>query len=80
MELYNVPRDTWIKVLDEETKVPPAALTINTDDVLLFHKVDGMYSRCSDLEGNTKHLAVWTEVQILSDSELDYLKINEKNT
>lgn len=61
IKLFNVPRNTWIKVYDEGTG--------ELDDYpIFFHHVDGMYSLCSTeeeiKEGNTVHLAAWTEVVV----------------
>lgn len=50
MKLYNVPRNTRIKVKDLE---------------LMFHHIDGMYSYCTTDKGEPVHLAAWTEVEIV---------------
>ena len=50
MKLYEVPRNTRIKVEDLE---------------LNFHHIDGMYSLCQTDDGETVHLAAWTEVEIV---------------
>jgi hypothetical protein len=50
MKLYDVPRNTRIKVQDLE---------------LDFKHIDGMYSLCHDKDGNPVHLAAWTEVEIV---------------
>jgi hypothetical protein len=54
MKLYDVPRNTRIVV------------ELGTGEVLRlnFNHVDGMYSHCTDDEGNVVHLAAWTEVEI----------------
>lgn len=52
MKLYDVPRNTRIKVEDLE---------------LMFHHIDGMYSYCKTEEGETVHLAAWTEVEIVNN-------------
>lgn len=48
-KLYEVPRNTYIKVGDAR---------------LLFKSIDGMYSICYDMDGNTVPLAAWTEVEL----------------
>ena len=53
MKLYDVPRNTRIVIKDEESP-----LRLN------FHHIDGMYSYCTDDEGNVVHVAAWTEVEI----------------
>lgn len=50
MNLYDVPRNTRIRVDDME---------------LNFHHIDGMYSYCTDDDGGVFHLAAWTEVEIV---------------
>lgn len=50
MKLYKVARDRRIKVGDLE---------------LTFHRIDGMYSYCTDDEGNVHHIAASTEVEVL---------------
>lgn len=50
MKLYEVPRDSKIKV---------------DGQVLDFSRVDGMYSLCFDSEGHPVHIAAWTEVEIV---------------
>lgn len=49
-KLYEVPRDTRIKVGDTE---------------LTFRSIDGMYSYCTTDDGGVVHLAAWTEVEVL---------------
>ena len=50
MKLYDVPRNTRIKVGDLE---------------LNFKHIDGAYSLCHDKDGNPVHLAAWTEVEVV---------------
>jgi hypothetical protein len=64
MKLYDVPRNTKIRVM-EDAKIPPAHRDIDEDEILMFHHVDGMYSLCSDSQGNAVHIAAWTEVEIV---------------
>jgi hypothetical protein len=54
MKLYDVPRNTRI------------VAKLGDDNVLRlnFDHVDGMYSYCTDDEGNVVHLAAWAEVEI----------------
>jgi hypothetical protein len=54
MKLYDVPRNTRIKVEDLE---------------LMFSHIDGMYSLCHDNNGNPVHLAAWTEVEIVEEKK-----------
>lgn len=57
MKLYDVPNNTKVRLNDDEG---------NYLD-LLFHHLDGMYSYCTDDNGNVVHLAAWTEVEIVND-------------
>jgi hypothetical protein len=50
MKLYNVPRNSTIVLKD--------GLELN------FHHVDGMYSVCTDDEGNVYHIAATEEVEV----------------
>lgn len=66
MKLYEVPRNTFVKVISEEP--PPVDSTpIPNGQVVKFHHVDGMYSYCTTLDKEVVHLAAWTEVEITSD-------------
>ena len=64
MKLYEVPRNTLIRVLDK-IKVPICAPEIKKGDILLFESIDGMYSCCKDKDGNVVHLVAWAEVEIV---------------
>lgn len=65
-KLYDVPRNTMIRVTDCEQVVPPDCKAIRQNDELLFRRIDGMYSYCVDNQGNVVHLAAWTEVEMIS--------------
>jgi hypothetical protein len=45
-KLYEIPDNTWIKVLGE-ISAPPAAPQIKDGDVIFFRHVDGMYALCT---------------------------------
>ena len=70
MKLYEVPRNTWIKVMGD-VKVPPAAPEIEPDNKLFFRRIDGMYSVCTLDDKNpinydeVVHLVAWAEVEII---------------
>ena len=66
MELHEVPRGSKIRV-KSDIKVPPGAPEIQEEQILIFNHVDGMYSHCLDLKGNTVHLVAWAEVEIIDD-------------
>ena len=65
MKLYDVPRNSRIKVVVKD-KVPPAAPQINEGEELNFKHLDGMYSYCTRDNGEVVHLAAWTEVKHLN--------------
>lgn len=56
MKLYDVPRNTRIKVGDQE---------------LLFHHIDGMYSFCTDEKGLVHHIVAWADVEVLDKEKQD---------
>jgi len=58
MELYNVPNNTRIRIKGFEE-----------DGVLFFHHIDGMYSYCTDMSGGVVHLAAWTDVEIVTETD-----------
>lgn len=64
MKLYNVPRNTLIRVYDENED---GSLNKKSFVDLQFHHVDGMYSYCKDKDGNVVHLPAWTEVWIVDE-------------
>ena len=64
-KLYDVPRNTRIKVVVED-KVPPGAPQIKEGEELNFRSIDGMYSYCTRDNGEVVHLVAWTEVKILN--------------
>ena len=53
MKLYEVPRNTLVRTIGDQSFE------------VLFDHIDGMYSYCTDKEGNVVHLAAWTEVEIV---------------
>ena len=63
MKLYNVPRDTWVRVVEPELP-PPSGAAATAGQRIKFGHIDGMYSFCHDADGNIVHLKAWTEVEI----------------
>ena len=74
MRLYHAPRHSYIQVKDPNPKIPVAAPDIQTDEILYFDHVDGMYSFCRNDKGNIVHLIAWAEVEVVDNPEnwLDY--------
>lgn len=66
MKLYDVPRNSKIRVLGD-VKTPPAAQNIEEQEVLNFSHVDGMYSYCTNNNNEVVHLAAWAEVEIVEE-------------
>ena len=52
MKLYEVPNKSYVRPLV-------------TNEVFFFDHPDGMYSYCKDVNGNTVHLFVAEEVEIV---------------
>ena len=52
MKLYNVPRKSIISIDNERFK---------------FYRVDGMYSYCEDMKGNTVHIHCCAEVKVVGE-------------
>ena len=64
MELYNVPRNSRIRVVVND-KVPPGAPGIEQGEELNFRSIDGMYSYCTRDNGEVVYLVAWAEVEII---------------
>ena len=65
--LYNVKNGSRIRLL-EEGQCPPDCESRPEGEVLTFDHIDGMYSYCIDEDGNPRHLAAWTEVEVLDET------------
>lgn len=65
-KLYEVPRNTWVKVIGS-TNTPPGALAIIEEEEVLFKHIDGMYSYCKNKQDEVVHLPAWQEVEIIND-------------
>ena len=66
MKLYNVPRNSKIKVITD-IQVPPSSPIVEKQDLLNFSHIDGMYSYCTKDSGEVVHLVAWAEVEIVDD-------------
>ena len=66
MKLFNVPRNTWVRIL-ADPKAPPSAPELNVGQPIKLHNIDGMYSYCTDTDGNVVHLVAWAEVEIIEE-------------
>lgn len=67
MELYKVERASRIKLLEDDTTIPPAHRPLLKGEILIYMHTDGMYSLCYDEEGEMVHPASWAEVEIVEN-------------
>jgi len=58
MKLYDVPRGVKILIPDG------IGLGVPDNTELFFHHIDGMYSYCTDENGDVVHIPAWAEVNI----------------
>lgn len=63
MKLYNLRWGSMFKVVDKEVVIPPCAQDVSTGEIIKLNTIDGMYSHCTNSDGETVHLAAWTEVE-----------------
>ncbi len=69
MKLYDVPRNTMIRVIGKSVS-PPGAPAMQDGDIVLFDHLDGMFSFCCEPKtGRTVFLPAWQEVEIVVDTE-----------
>lgn len=64
MKLYEVPRNTRVRITESDIRIPPGAPKLMPGDEVDFGHIDGMYSYCKK-DGEVVHLAAWTEVEIV---------------
>ncbi len=64
MKLYEVQRNTWVRVV-APANTPPAGILARTEQVYKHYRIDGAYSVCADSDGNIVHLGASTEVEIV---------------
>ena len=65
MKLYEVPRNTKIRIIDDETTTPVVSYPVDKNQILHYHHTDGMYSYCTNEENIVVHPAAWTDVEIV---------------
>lgn len=66
MKLFDVKPNTRVKVVSE-ARVPPYATEVQEEEVLLFSRIDGMYSYCTNAKGEVVHLVAWAEVEPVNE-------------
>ena len=64
MKLYEVPRNTTIRLKSKENG-PPDSINPKMEDTYYFKHIDGMYSHCLDSKGNNVYLPAWSEVELI---------------
>lgn len=64
MKLYNVKRNSRVRLL-EDADIPPGAPSVKKGDEIQFGHTDGMYSFCTKDDGTVIHIAAWTEVEVV---------------
>jgi hypothetical protein len=64
MKLYDVPRFTWVYPVTD-VDVPVAGVPVDKGQMVKFHHIDGMYSYCTNVDGDVVHLPAWQEVEVL---------------
>ena len=74
MKLYEVPRKSKIRIIDEDVMTPPASIPQKQNDVLNFSHSDGMYSYCTDKDGNIVHISGKTKVKIVGQNNKKHEK------
>jgi hypothetical protein len=68
MELLDVPRESYVKILEKDVKMPMGVYpSVKENDIIFFDHIDGMYSFCKDLNGNIIHLSFATEVELSTE-------------
>ena len=64
MKLYDVPNGSKIITL-KKPEIPPASKPVFKGDALEFVRIDGMYGKCWDIDGEAVYIAAWTEVEVV---------------
>jgi len=70
-KLYNCNRGCTFRIID--TKFPPDYPPELVEELkkrtFKLHKIDGMYSYCTDDKGEVHHPVAWSEVEILAEGK-----------
>ena len=64
MKLYEVPKGTYVQLLEKPT-IPPVATELKENEIIFFDHIDGMYSYCINSDGHVVHPAAYTDVLIV---------------
>ena len=79
MKLYQAPRFSYLKIIDNDIIVAPMSCPLNYD-IIYFDNIDGMFSVCKDIEGNIIKLAAWTKVKVTDKKKFEAQLINKNET
>ncbi len=66
MKLYEVPRNTKVRLLNNQPG-PPGGIGGLQGGEYFFSHVDGMFSVCKDPQGNVVYLPAWSGVEIVNE-------------
>lgn len=65
-KLYNLADGTYFRITGP-VKIPMESREYHDGRVLRLGNIDGMFSYCTDLDGNVYHPAAWTEVEVVAE-------------
>ena len=62
-KLYELHRGECFQLLEHPKQPPDIMEGADRNKMYILNNIDGMYSHCSDTDGNVYHFAAWTEVE-----------------
>jgi len=66
MQLQEVPEGSRIRLLKQQVNnTPPDCQNLKEGDEFVFHRLDGMYSYCTQDDGTVVHIVAWAPVEII---------------
>jgi len=68
-KLYELKRRSFFKI-NEEADTPISSKKSDISKTYKLHSIDGMYSYCTDEDGEIYHLAAWSEVTEVNNDSL----------
>lgn len=69
MKLYELPRGSYFKLL-ENAQVPPDAAEGEPYQLYKLGNIDGMYSYCFDKDNRIYHFVAWAEVEKINNDSI----------
>jgi hypothetical protein len=67
MKLMDVPKGSWVMVVDDTRQVPVDAPEVSDSEILRVGHLDGMYVNCYGFNDKHTYLAAWTRVMIVDE-------------